>query len=597
MLDIQQLPDMYLNWRQRYSEWDSRKALMDGVVRGDIEVFDPDEESVANRSPNMVQIAMEDTAESASLVPTLRVQPMKDGPRAKDKAARMEQIGANYLQRNDVDLLIPRSVMDAAAYGMFVWTITPDTEQRVPLIERRDPRFCYPEPGFRPGDQPRRVMFARNVYFTQLPAAYQYKILDWFADVDGDVQENSTVTVVEYYDADEYVLVGMVEGGQVNYSPAGSPEMQYVPIELERIENKVSACPVVIGSRITLDGEFRGQFDQVVGLLEAHVRLMGIMLDYSDQAVYSDIWVRDLIGVLPYGGGSYIELGPNGAIGRVPPAVSSLDVQRDLDALMDNIHLGGRWPKGRPGEIDQSIASAKFLEASAGMMNTAIRTYHQILQRAFERALRLAYEVDYKMFPGEKRAAGTLRNQSFLFDYDPKLDIDLENQVRVEYGLGLGRDASQSAVLHIQYGQNEYISREFVMENIDGMTDVARELKRIDMEKFRSMALAKIMQGLEAGTIPDSALPEIAEARDKGEDLFQIYQEYIVKPAEEQAQNAIPSGLGPPMLPGGGGPVPGAAPGQAPGVPAPPTGADLLARINTPAGPGGTLGAQVMQEG
>jgi len=129
-----------------------------------------------------------------------------------------------------------------------------------------------------------------------------------------------------------------------------------------------------------LDGEFRGQFDQVVGLLEAHIRLMSMVLDYADQAVYSDIYVKDLIGEMPYGGGAYIELGPQGAIGRVPPAVSSLNVQADMAQLMDGIHLGGRWPKSRPGEIDQAIASAKFLESSVGMMNTAIRTYHQILQ-------------------------------------------------------------------------------------------------------------------------------------------------------------------------------------------------------------------------
>ena len=73
----------------------------------------------------------------------------------------------------------------------------------------------------------------------------------------------------------------------------------------------------------------------MVGLLEAHIRLMGLVLDFADQSVYSDIWVRDLIGEMPYGGGSFIELGPSGAIGRVPPAVSSFNIQADLTNLMD----------------------------------------------------------------------------------------------------------------------------------------------------------------------------------------------------------------------------------------------------------------------
>ena len=290
----------------------------------------------------------------------------------------------------------------------------------------------------------------------------------------------------------------------------------------------------------------------------------------------------------------FIELGPQGAIGRVPPAVSSLNVQADLAQLIEGIHVGGRWPKSRPGEIDQSIASAKFLEASAGMMNTAIRTYHQILQRQMERALRIAIEVDKAYFPGPKAAAGILRNQEFLSDYNAATDIDPSHRLRVEYGLGLGRDPAQSAVLHIQYSQAEFVSKEFVQENIDGLTDVGRERSRLDVEKFRAMALAKLLQGLESGLVPNEALVEIARAREKGDDLFDLFEEYIVKPEQEMLEAQVPTGLGAPMDPG----LPAGAPppdegGGAGMLPAPPGGAELLARLGMPAGDGGMIGTQV----
>jgi hypothetical protein len=567
---------------------------IDRVVRGDFDVFDPDEESVDSRSPNLIQVALEDTAESASLVPTVRVQPERPNQQSKKTARTMEQVAVSYMDINKMDLLIPRSVMDKAAYGMSVWTISPDFDQEIPLIERRDPRQCYPEPGFRPGDEVHKCMFTREVFFSQLPPEYQDVLRSAVADhseID-DPDENAKVVLVEYYDEDEYVLAGLYQAstsGLVRYK-SGS-DVPY-PVLLERIENKIGICPVVIGSRISLDGEIRGQFDQVVGLLEAHIRLMGLILDYADQAVYSDIFVKDLIGEMPYGGGSFIELGPQGAIGRVPPAVSSLNVQQDLMQLIDGIHLGGRYPKSRPGEIDQSIASAKFLEASAGMMNTAIRTYHQILQRQMERALRIALEVDKAYFPRSKTASGILRNQEFLTEYNPKTDIDTKNLLRVEYGLGLGRDPAQSAVLHIQYSQAEFVSKEFVQENIDGLTDVGRERSRLDVEKFRGMALAKLLQGLEAGTIPNEALIEIARSREKGEDLFDIFEKYVVLPEQEaanaQQQNMIETGLGPPTEVGAGPPPPEGMP-----APPPPGGAELLARIGMPAGEGGMLGTQV----
>jgi hypothetical protein len=594
-LEINRLSSMYAAWRSRFTERDVRMETIDRVVRGEFDIFDPDEEKVTSRSPNLVQVAIEDTAEAASLVPTIRVQPDGSTVTAKKVARTMEQIAVNYMDLNQIDMLIPRSIMDKAAYGMSVWTVTPDLEQKIPVIERRDPRQCYPEPGFRPGDDVRKCMFTREIFFNQLPVEYQQKLKDVIADYSeyDDPDENSKVVLVEYYDTEEYILAGLYQAstsGLVRYRGDGDVPL---PVELERIENKAGVCPVVIGTRISLDGEVRGQFDQVVGLLEAHIRLTGLILDYADQAVYSDIFVKDLIGEMPYGGGSFIELGPQGAIGRVPPAVSSLNVQADLSSLVDGMHVAGRWPKSRPGEIDQSIASAKFLESAAGMMNTAIRTYHQIMQRQLEKALRIAFEIDKSYFPGAKSATGILRNQQFLIEYNPSSDINTNHQLRVEYGLGLGRDPAQSAVLHIQYSQAEFVSKEFVQENIDGLTDVGRERSRLDVEKFRGMALAKLLMGLEQGTIPEAALVEIARAREQGEELFDLYEKYIVKPAEEMIANQVPTGLGPPMQPGAlpPGPSPEGAAGPMP--PGPPPGAELLARLGTPAGPGGTLGTQV----
>ncbi len=595
-LDTDRLGAMYSAWRARHSDRDTRMDVIDKVVRGDFDVFDPDEESVDSRSPNLIQVALEDTAEAASLVPTVRVQPDGASKDAKATAHKMERIATGYMDANSVDLLIPRSVMDKAAYGLSVWTVSPDFDQKIPIIERRDPRQCYPEPGFKPGDEVRRCMFAREVYWTQLPADYQQMIADYIGQRT-DVQnpdENTKVVLVEYYDDEEYVLSALYQHSTSGIQRGAASDIP-MPVVLERIPNELGVCPVVIGSRISLDGEMRGQFDQVVGLLEAHIRLMGLILDYSDQAVYSDIWVRDLIGEMPYGGGSFIELGPQGAIGRVPPAVSSFNIQADMQNLLEGIHLGGRWPKARPGEVDQSIASAKFIEASAGMMNTAIRTYHQILQRQLERALRLAFLVDKKYFSGSKTTAGILRNQNFIDEYNPKTDINPDHRLRVEYGLGLGRDPAQSAVLHIQYSQAEFVSKEFVQENIDGLTDVGRERSRLDTEKFRAMALSKLLQGLEAGMIPEEALIEIARARENGEDLFDLYEKWVIKPKQELEQSLLDPGLGgPPLAPGtppGAAPPPG--PDGTPPVPAAPGGADLLARLGVDAGPGGMLGTQV----
>jgi hypothetical protein len=403
---------------------------------------------------------------------------------------------------------------------------------------------------------------------------------------------------VEWYDEEEFVVAALYEANASPLMISGTVTRAYQPVLLERTSNTTGVCPVVVGSLLTFDGEVRGQFDQAIAPFLAHVRLSGLVLDYADQAVYSDIWVRDLIGEMPFGGGSYIELGPNGAIGRVPPAASSLDIQRDLAALVDAVHLGARWPKSRPGEVSQSIASAKFLEASAGMMNTAIRTLHIIMKQSLGQALTVALAQIQQYFPGDNTASATLRNQTVTTEFNGKDDINLDCRVHVEYGLGFGRDPGQTAVLNVQYGQAGYISKQTVMENIDGLNDVGRELMRIELEELEGMMKAKLMQRLQEGTIPDSALLDIADARAAGDSLSMIYRKYVVEPMNMAAAQAPVSGLaGGPVGPDGAPvPSPGGAPPAAPTPPpAPANPLQSLARLGMPAGPGGKLGTQVMR--
>ena len=88
-LEINRLSSMYAAWRSRFTERDVRMETIDRIVRGEFDIFDPDEEKVTSRSPNLVQVAIEDTAEAASLVPTIRVQPEGSTVTAKKVARTM----------------------------------------------------------------------------------------------------------------------------------------------------------------------------------------------------------------------------------------------------------------------------------------------------------------------------------------------------------------------------------------------------------------------------------------------------------------------------------------------------------------------------
>src|SRR5690554_5705929 len=106
MLETSELAILYHDWRSRYAERDQRMGELLKVVRGDLSAFDPDGEKVDSRSPNLIQVALEDTAESAALMPTIRVTPTEGTDAAKEIASKMEQIGVSYLDRSNVDLVI-----------------------------------------------------------------------------------------------------------------------------------------------------------------------------------------------------------------------------------------------------------------------------------------------------------------------------------------------------------------------------------------------------------------------------------------------------------------------------------------------------------
>ncbi len=579
MLNTDDLPAIYAAFRTRWKNRDNRMLIMQDVVKGTVLSTIPDDTDLQSTSPNLIQVALEDTAESAAIMPSFRVIPPTQDGASKKIAEKMEKILLGYMDRAGGELFLVRSFLELAAYGFFAPAAFMDTEVGNPRLDLRPAVGCYPEPDWKPGMAVRKCLFARSIFFSQLPPEYQAMAKPWAASRDSAIVNNQRhVILIEYFDEDEQVIALLSTSA---YGSALNMRAEGLPMILERFQHDYKMCQVTVGQRPTLDGEPRGQFDQVVAPMEAHSRLMAMAIDYADQSVYSDIWVKEPMGEIPFGGGGIIQLGPNGAIGRVPPAVSSLSLFQELDQLMNTIHLGGRWPKSRPGEIDQAIASAKFLETSVGVMNTALRTYHFIMKYALERILLVMLKMDKEHGSPTSVARGVLRNQEFVEEYDPSVDIDLSYKVRIEYGLGLGRDPSQSAVLHIQYAQAGMISKEFVQESIEGVSDVERERRRIDVEKLTDMMFGKLMQGVQQGTVSDSALVEIAAARQQGDQMFDIFKKYIVDPQTKAQATGITSGIdGSLQQPGG--PPAADVPGLTP--PPPPSMVQGMASMSIPTG-------------
>ena len=229
--------------------------------------------------------------------------------------------------------------------------------------------------------------------------------------------------------------------------------------------------------------------------------------------------------------------------------------------------------------MDASIITGKGVQALMGGFNTVITTGQQVIGEALRIALNLAFEMDEKLWGGEKRTIrGTVQGSPFEESYVPSKDIAGDYTVDVTYGFAAGQDPARAIVGLLQLRGDQLISRDFFQRQLPMNIDVVQMQQQIDNEQFTDALKQGVMGYMSA--IPQMALqsqgqfdpvPELQkvakliELREKGKAVHDaVLQVFTPKeqPAGMEAQNALGGPPGAPQGPGGPG-VPGAPSGAA----------------------------------
>lgn len=600
---------LWQDFVERQIERDERMNLIDGVVRGRWAAYNVNDDGLVPKSPNIIQVGLEDTAAAAAMVPTVRVASSRpDQERARKRSNSMELLGASKLDQAGGKLFFQQSSVGLGAYGFASWWVTDPVDGDLARIEWREPASCYPEPDVGTLGVAQRGFFARTVYITQLPAAHQDAVIAWCVANDKKLAwfNNNAVTLFEYSDCERVTIAIAFDASRIldEQRAAIDGATNWVSVILDDYRNDAGMCRVIYGQLPSLDGQARGQYDQVIPVLHSHIRLVAAALEHAHQSVYNELVVIDpLQNEIPTGPDAVIELGPNGKAFRLPPASVGFSFFEETQRLLDAVHVGARWPKNRPGDVQQSQASSKFVESTLGVQNAVIASHHTLFERMCAQALRACFVLDARHGP-EKAVAGATRNQQFQLEFR-RADVDLGARVSVEYGLGFGRDVAQSAVLAIQLRGAEIISLEDAQENYPGIVDVARTRSRILGEKIEAQLLAKLLMMSESGEIDPESLIKMRRDIRKGDELDDVFERYVVKPMKERQEGMLTSGLDGSMLPPGpmptepgmGGPMPPDAPppgdilagilGGGGGAPEP------MSRLSVPLGNGSFAGSQM----
>jgi hypothetical protein len=570
MLSIEQISARVENLRERAAERDSRQQDVLAVRKGQIATVYPDffpEGVDANVVANFIDIVARDLSEVMAPLPSVNCSAANQAnDRARKFADTRTRIATNYFSHSDLQVQMYTGADLYITFGFVPFIIELDEEAGLPRIRIENPVGAYPEFD-RYG---RCIAFAKRYYMAVGELASQFpeyaNILLGKEMYKSDM--NSQIEIVRYYDDQQSIL--------------------YVPernnLVLSQAKNPIGRMMVVVARRPSVDGEMRGQFDDVLGIQLLRNRFALLAMEAAEKSVQSPIVLPADVNELEMGGDAVIRTANPAGVRRVdlniPPGAFT-----EQSLLLQELRTGTRYPEGRTGNIDASIITGQGVQALMGGFDTQVKSAQAIFASALRDVISVCFEVDEKFFNYEKTIRGVDAGSPYQITYLPSKDIKKDYSADVRYGMLAGLNPAQGLIFMLQALGGGLISTDLAMRELPFGINVTQEQEKIEIEQMRK----SLVQSLQAYT---QAIPQMAVA---GQDPSQVIKKVadVIKarqkgvPVEDAVEEVFAPELPPagapqveqpspaPAAPAGGAiPSEGTAPGGAPSL------QTLLASLN-----------------
>lgn len=556
--------------RKRFSERDQRMREVSLVRAGHAEQVFPGLFPEGNWSrpivANLIDVVARDFSEQAGVLPTITAS----GDSALDESARSKadkrtKIANYYIASSGLPAQLIRAADQYASFGFVPLRVEPHFKDRRPHIHVEHSMGAY-------YDMDRFGEVTLYCHTFQRKAGDLAAMFPEQADkilkrgMYGSQDGNQIIEVVRWYDAKTAAM----------FIPSRDGMM------LVQTPNLLGRVPVSIALRSSLDGEPRGQFDDVLPVFAAKARLALLTMEAVQKSVEAPLALPQDVTQLTIGPDAIIRSNSPEKIRRVP-----LDVPQyafaENNVLSDELRLGARFPGSRAGQADGSIVTGQGVKALQAGFDGQIKTAQSIIGEALGEAISLAYATDELYFPDiKKEVSGSANGVPFKLEYKPSRDIDSHYGVSVEYGLMAGLDPNRALVFALQARGDKLLSRGFVRRNLPVTLNSSEEERAIDMEEMRdslkagvASLAAAIPQMASRGQDPTSIIEKMATViseRKKGTPLEDAVAKAFKpkpEPSPDPAQPGMPPEGDPMAAMMGGGPDAGAMGGNPMGGPPP----------------------------
>ena len=394
--------------RHRHAERDARNQDVLAVRRGQIASVYPDffpEGVDANVVANFIDVVARDLSEVMAPLPAINCSSANSvNDRARKFADKRTRIASNYFNHSDLAVQMYSGADWYITYGFVPFMIELDEEAKLPRIRIENPIGAYPEFD-RYG---RCVAFAKRYVMTLGELVSQFPELDsQILGKDGYKQDLTAKTeMIRYYDAEQSIIFLPEKGNLV----------------LSRAVNPLGKMMVVVARRPSVDGELRGQFDDVLGIQLLRNRFALLAMEAAEKSVQAPIVLPQDVQELQLGGDAVIRTANPSGVRRVELSVPSTAFAQG-QLLNQELRSGTRYPEGRSGNIDASIVTGQGVQALMGAFDTQVKSAQAIFASALRDVVSVCFEVDEMAYSIEKTIRGVDSGSPYEITYHPKKDI------------------------------------------------------------------------------------------------------------------------------------------------------------------------------
>jgi hypothetical protein len=534
-LSMQQVVARVESLRYRNHERDKRNLDVLAVRKGQISQVYPDffpEGVDTNVVANFVDVVARDLSEVMAPLPAINCSAANAvNDRARNFADKRTRIASNYFQHSDLAVQMYQGADWYITYGFVPFIIELDDEAKLPRIRVENPIGAYPEFD-RYG---RCVAFAKRYMLTlgelvsQFPE-YEAQLLGQ----NGFKQDlNHQVELIRYYDADQSIV--------------------YLPMKqnlvLSRANNPLGKMMIVVARKPSVDGELRGQFDDVLGIQLLRNRFAMLAMEAAEKSVQAPIVLPNDVQELQLGGDAVIRTSNPAGVHRVELSIPA-GAFTEQNLLNDELRTGTRYPEGRTGNVNASIVTGQGVQALMGAFDTQVKSAQAIFAAALRDVIQICFCVDEMVYPEEKTIRGVDSGSPYEITYKPTKDIKQDYSADVRYGMLAGLNPAQGLIFMLQALGGGLISKDMAMRELPFTVNVSQELEKIEIEKMRDSLLGSITAYTQA--IPQMAasggdasevvrkIAAVIKARQKGQAL-----EDAIEASFAPQQQVPPAGAAP----------------------------------------------------